>query len=325
MNAFALIRTSQSSGMRESPFPVNSGEQPELPIFRSLQRLDLGPRDRVLAELPYATFGTFDCPANHEAFGGVRELHCHHLVFPRTSLRIRSSGSAFLASPAVMTLYNPGEPFERQAVLESGDCSIYFMMHPRMFEFLRGQEAQTKGLSNRFLTPFVPGCAQATAAAYLLRADLLGNRLASQLEVEERALHALSLALDAAVRSWGPTSLGFRSARADRSRTRRGVEVVKEFLASSFKQNVGLEYLARLSKLSPSHLSRSFLRYTGVSLHRYVTNLRLQAGLEMINPEVSLTTVAMDLGFTHHSHFSFQFRRAFGMSPTEFCRAKWGR
>ena len=33
-----------------------------------------------------------------------------------------------------------------------------------------------------------------------------------------------------------------------------------------------------------------------------------------------LTELAMDLGFSSHSHFSARFRRAFGLTPSEFRR-----
>jgi AraC-like DNA-binding protein len=53
-------------------------------------------------------------------------------------------------------------------------------------------------------------------------------------------------------------------------------------------------------------------------LHQYVTQLRLSRTLAEIPHTHDLTALALDVGFSSHSHFSAAFRRAFGMTPSQF-------
>ena len=53
------------------------------------------------------------------------------------------------------------------------------------------------------------------------------------------------------------------------------------------------------------------------SLHAYRNQLRLRAALERLHePGVELIEIALDLGFSSHSHFTETFRRSFGKTPS---------
>jgi AraC-like DNA-binding protein len=58
-----------------------------------------------------------------------------------------------------------------------------------------------------------------------------------------------------------------------------------------------------------------------VSLHQYLTQLRLARALVELPHAGDLTSLALDLGFSSHSHFTFAFRRAFGCTPSQFREA----
>jgi AraC-like DNA-binding protein len=61
-----------------------------------------------------------------------------------------------------------------------------------------------------------------------------------------------------------------------------------------------------------------FQERTGVPVHRYLTLLRLRASLERLAEGASdLTELALELGFSSHSHFTDAFRREFGFSPSD--------
>jgi AraC-like DNA-binding protein len=82
-----------------------------------------------------------------------------------------------------------------------------------------------------------------------------------------------------------------------------------------------LAELARALNTSPFHLAHVFRSEIGVSLHQYLLQLRLIAALERLGEgEPDLSTLALDLGFSHHSHFSTQFRRVVGLTPREVRR-----
>jgi AraC-like DNA-binding protein len=70
--------------------------------------------------------------------------------------------------------------------------------------------------------------------------------------------------------------------------------------------------------VSRFHLSRVFRSTTGFSLHGYRNQLRLRAALERIaDPQTRLPSLASELGFSSHSHFTAAFRETFGVAPSE--------
>jgi AraC-like DNA-binding protein len=95
-------------------------------------------------------------------------------------------------------------------------------------------------------------------------------------------------------------------------------EAAKTYLASRISERVTLDEVARAVHASPFHLARIFQQQTGVPVHRYLTQLRLRASLERLAAGASdLTELALELGFSSHSHFTDAFRREFGKSPSE--------
>ncbi|HEV8429606.1 MAG TPA: AraC family transcriptional regulator [Pyrinomonadaceae bacterium] len=98
-------------------------------------------------------------------------------------------------------------------------------------------------------------------------------------------------------------------------------EAAKTYLASRMSERVTLDDVARAVHASPFHLARLFQQQTGVPVHRYLTQLRLRASLERLAEGTSdLTELALELGFSSHSHFTDAFRREFGKSPSEMRR-----
>jgi AraC-like DNA-binding protein len=78
-----------------------------------------------------------------------------------------------------------------------------------------------------------------------------------------------------------------------------------------------LEALAREVGASVFHLCRAFRRTHGETIHRYLVRLRVRRALELIAHEaLNLTTLAMELDFAHHSHFTSAFGREFGAPPS---------
>ncbi|HEV8187874.1 MAG TPA: AraC family transcriptional regulator [Pyrinomonadaceae bacterium] len=101
----------------------------------------------------------------------------------------------------------------------------------------------------------------------------------------------------------------------------RRAEAAKTYLASRMSERVTLDEVARAVHASPFHLARIFQQQTGVPVHRYLTQLRLRASLERLADGASdLTALALELGFSSHSHFTDAFRREFGKSPSEMRR-----
>ena len=131
---------------------------------------------------------------------------------------------------------------------------------------------------------------------------------ASPLETEERLATIVSSALG----FFGPTD---DTLRCDMKHVRRAQEII----AAHFVEDLPLATIGELCETSPFHLSRLFRRVTGTSMHRYQTTLRLRhAARELLRGAGDITALALDTGFSSHSHFTSAFRREFGVPPALF-------
>jgi len=94
-------------------------------------------------------------------------------------------------------------------------------------------------------------------------------------------------------------------------------DAVKTYLANKFSERITLDDVAHSVHASPFHLARLFQQHTGVPVHRYLTQLRLRVSLERLSEGATdLTELALDLGFSSHSHFTDAFRKEFGHPPS---------
>jgi len=112
-------------------------------------------------------------------------------------------------------------------------------------------------------------------------------------------------------------STGRRGARSAACRQRALAEGAKEVLAATPGASHRIERVAAALGVSPSHLAHVFREQTGVSLHRYLLHVRMATAVGRVwDGEASLSTLALDLGFSSHSHFTSAFARHFGATPS---------
>jgi AraC-like DNA-binding protein len=96
------------------------------------------------------------------------------------------------------------------------------------------------------------------------------------------------------------------------------VQRAKRVLHEFGFERISLGDVARLVGISPVYLTQQFSRAEGVSLYQYQLRLRLDRALVELPDCTSITRLALDLGFSSHSHFSAAFRGAFAITPAEF-------
>ena len=93
---------------------------------------------------------------------------------------------------------------------------------------------------------------------------------------------------------------------------------VEEHLA----EQLPISTLAELARLSRYHFCRSFRDSFGVSPHRYHLHRRAERAKTLLaNPALSVTEIALDLGFRETSSFSTAFRKLVGRTPTGYRRS----
>ena len=89
-----------------------------------------------------------------------------------------------------------------------------------------------------------------------------------------------------------------------------------EYINDNFNENISLENLAKISKLSKYHFLKSFKEKTGLTPHRYIINLRLELAISLIKQNTPLSIVAYECGFSDQSHFIKTFKKVYGLTPS---------
>lgn len=123
--------------------------------------------------------------------------------------------------------------------------------------------------------------------------------------------------------------MAFATQGVSRSRHRAGTtadhaertEAAKMYLASRLGERITLNDIAQDVHSSPFNFARIFQQQTGMPLHRYLMQLRLRTAIErLLDGTDDITKLALDVGFSSHSHFTETFRREFGFTPSEVRR-----
>jgi AraC-like DNA-binding protein len=177
-------------------------------------------------------------------------------------------------------------------------------------------------LSLEFSDPAAAGEVGATARGPALRGT---NRLAyarlrllsaagsrhDPLAFESGAVELLAAVAEARgaarARLFRPEQLAWHARRVDRAR---------QMLEEHYAEPMPLSRLAREAGMSLFHFARVFRELTGCSPHRHLTRIRLHHARRLLAAGRSVTETCYDVGFSNLSHFTRQFRRAFGAPPS---------
>jgi AraC-like DNA-binding protein len=291
------------------------------PVARFDASWDRDPPSRTLFEGALVGIGSFRATPRNPRFHDSGAIQRPLLVFPRTTVRIRHEGErAFVATPAVITLYNRGQRYRRDSVDPAGDlCEWFAFRDDVLLDALATAEPAVRERPARpFRRPFARSEHRLYLRQRLLVRRVLGARAGEldRLSVEEEALGLLdrfvALAASGAACA-APHALG--------AGQRDLVERLQAILGLRFHEDLSLAALAAEVGCSPFYLARLFRRATGSSIHAFRVELRLRRSLELLaGSDRDLSAVALDLGFGSHSHFTSAFRAAYGLTPSELRR-----
>ena len=268
--------------------------------------------DRLRQVTPLVTCGEFRCTPAHSRFEDSGPIRQDCFVFPRLAVAIAHERERrFVANPNVVTFYNTGQAYRRLAISPLGDHCDWFAVDRQVVgdivEAAGGNSEASRG-------PFRWVRGPADAAVYLAQRELVDaladGRVTHAADVEERVIHLLDRVVRRALR---PTGV---SAKAPGSEARAAVDRVEAILSARWREPLSLRDLAREAGVSVFHLCRAFRTCTGRPMYQYRQQLRLRSALDLVRDTTRpLVDIALDAGFSSHSHFTASFRRAFGVTP----------
>lgn len=268
----------------------------------------LKPVESLLFSGEIVAMGTFRCEAEHPLFRDSGPCSYHTFAFPRTITRIRhEEGTEFVGAPGRVAFYNKHQLYTRTKISGIDSSDWFTIADDVLLELVR--EHDPHATPER---PFRIADGVSDAQSFLEQRRLFDGALADAMEIEETVLRLLRRVVRVAYASApSPARMSGRDVDA--------VEHARRVIAADPSSNVSLRALARASECSPFQLCRLFRARTGETITRFRHSLRLSLALERLRtPHLDVSTLALDLGYSSHSHFTYAFRRHFGITPRQF-------
>jgi AraC family transcriptional regulator len=233
------------------------------------------------------------------------------LVFPYRGVYVRHVGrTEAVAEANQVVLFNEDEPYRVSHPVEGGDASLSIgVSASTLFELAPANYLHTRDRA-AFNRSRLRIDTRAQALTALLR-HRLNRGVMETLEAETLTLALLRRAL-------GDRTSHVAAGTAGRQNL---VDRAKLVLSSDLGRRWTLAEIAADVGVSPVYLTQVFQQVEGLPLYRYQLQLRLARALDLLGDYGDLTRLALDLGFSSHSHFSAAFKRAYGQTPLGFQRS----
>lgn len=274
-----------------------------------------------LFESPTVRLTRWSCLVRDRAVTAERQQFWHVVGFPHGgSYVLHSEGDAALIDVSSIAFFNPLGVYRTSHPHGCGDHGAGIVVRP---DVISDALSEWRGADDpreaRFPFLRAPSSPRAFWIQHLVFSRLAAGAPVDPLEVEESTLALVAESVAAGVRL-------ARRKSAERPgtarRRRQSVDAARGYMAARFREPTRLSDVAAAAGLSPFHACRMFKRETGISINRFLHRLRLRAALaELPDCRGDITRLALDLGYSSHSHFTYAFRREFGVPPS----AAWDR
>jgi AraC-like DNA-binding protein len=223
-----------------------------------------------------------------------------HTISGRGSLRYENRTMRIEAGETLLLLI----PHNHRYWLEDGDRWEYFWISMNGIEALRIHEMvlNAQGPVLRLKPETIDRIAACTLR--LMRGE------------GETPGHASSIAYEASMHlyddAFGPSERILREQNA--------ITRTLQYISENLGNELTVDILAQVAGLSRAHFSRSFAAMTGLPPAGYVQEQRMRRAARLLtaNRDMSVKEIAARCGIAEDNYFSKVFRKAYGVSPTEF-------
>ena len=97
------------------------------------------------------------------------------------------------------------------------------------------------------------------------------------------------------------------------------VEQIRQYILTSYHENITLTALASAYHMDASYLSRMFSQTYGETIIAYLTRVRMEQAIRLMgDEEKKLETISFLVGYDDYNYFSRVFRKKSGVSPREY-------
>jgi two-component system response regulator YesN len=97
------------------------------------------------------------------------------------------------------------------------------------------------------------------------------------------------------------------------------IRQIRELIEREYAHPLTIEYLAERVYISPNHLRTVFKEHTGNTILEYITDVRLNHAVEMLNDgSLKIHEIAAQVGYVSSSHFCAVFLKKRGLTPNQY-------
>ena len=263
-----------------------------------------------LLRSPTVTIRDTKCQGSCRSMSPEECTNTTQLIFPYRGVYVRHVGQDQAVAEANQVLFfNAQEGYRVSHPVAGGDGSLTLVIAEAQLHELAPSDILHRGPGIAFRRRRLRIDTRAQALVSILRHSL-HQKIAEPLEAEV-------LALTLVRRTLGPRGSHAPGATIGRQKL---VDRAKVVISSDLARRWTLGEIAAEVRVSPVYLTQVFQQVEGLPLCQYQLRLRLSRALDLLSRYDDLTTLALDLGFSSHSHFSAAFRRLYRCSPSEFKR-----
>ncbi len=96
------------------------------------------------------------------------------------------------------------------------------------------------------------------------------------------------------------------------------IQRLMHYAAENLQEDLSIPALADKFFISPSKLTADFREATSISLHEYISSIRVTRAKMWLSENYPIEIIAQWCGFTHESSFIRMFKSVVGMTPGEY-------
>ncbi|MGG1516418.1 helix-turn-helix domain-containing protein [Paenibacillus oryzisoli] len=108
--------------------------------------------------------------------------------------------------------------------------------------------------------------------------------------------------------------------RSTRKKSNDLIEAIQAYLTVHYvNSDISVNYMADLFGISPNYLSKLFKEHTTMNFIDYLIEMRMKAASSLLlETPLKLNEIALQTGYANFSSFLRNFKKYYGMTPTEF-------
>ncbi len=109
------------------------------------------------------------------------------------------------------------------------------------------------------------------------------------------------------------------SEQSDLDTSQNLVEKAQHYILSNLSSDISVKDVAEYVHLNPEYFSKLFKKETGENVKTYILRIKVEAAKDMLEkPNIPVSAVSLELGYTNFSHFTQMFKKHEGVTPSEY-------